>query len=102
MRVVPGSFRERPDGRCSFDFEYRPKHPNFEEFRRWCMEPLQGPCWKAIATRVVPNIELITESRDDIELTDQGTGISRVSGGPLVKSIFEELLKLHPPTSPLT
>ena len=101
MGVVPGSFIERRNGRCSFEFEYKPKYQDFEEFRRWCMEPLQGPCWKAIATSVVPNIELVTEGQNGIELTDRGTGIARVGGGPSVKSILEELSKPYPPTPPL-
>ena len=96
MRVT--SELQEQNGRWDFYFEYKPTHPNFEKFLRWCMEPLQGPCWKAIARTVVPNIVLLTEGRAVMQLTDRGAGIARISGGLSVKSVFKELSKLYPQT----
>lgn len=73
---------------CHFDVEYKPEQPDFVRFYRFCMEPPNGPCWKANATKVIL----------DVVVTDKSDSIAVISGGVSAKAVRDELLKLYPPT----
>jgi hypothetical protein len=71
-------------GRC-FDFEYVPTYPDFESFRSWCMKPVDGPGFQAVGAKMIP----------DLELTDRGNGIARISGSNAsVTYVFKALSEM--------
>jgi len=68
---------------CYFDVGYKPDYPDFGSFFRWFMGS-EGPG----KMRVLP---------ENVTPAPHKDGQARISGGPSVKSLHAELLKLYPP-----
>jgi len=84
MRVT--SELKEQKARRYFHFQYEPEM-DFDSFRKWCEEPVQGPCWKAVTAKVVQHIRL----------TDRG-GVALISGDCGLKQLYADLSGLYPQT----